>query len=542
MSHINHEQQQPRSILDQLLADQRANINVITYKINNFYADGNTIIEADTLIEPIFLNSTHGLKIYQDYIIFIFSMAIFRLWGNTETIIAEHSIGDGIYCELLQQTPNEKILQQLKDEVCKIVEQQIKIERVTLTVAKASEILKEFKRDDVLKNINFHGQRYIELYRAADYFDYYPSLLPPNTACKVVFDLVLFHQGLIIRCPKDKDFQISKKFVLPKLLFTQNQEHDKWLKILKVDTVGDINQLIINHQISEFILTEEALHEKKIASLADHIKEKKTVKFVLIAGPSSSGKTTFAKRLAIQLRVNGFIPYCFGLDDYFLPRAQTPKLPNGDYDFETIMALDIKLINKDLTSLLNGDEITLPRYNFHTGERETSKHQLRFCNESIVIIEGIHALNELLTSSIAESFKTKIYISALNQLNIDHHNRIPTTDCRRIRRIVRDAQFRGYSAEETLKRWPAVREGEESYIFPFQEQADYMFNSSLTYEIGVLKKYVLPLLRAINYQSQVYNDAQDLIALVSHFLDIKDEHVINNSLLREFIAHSLFEY
>jgi uridine kinase len=289
-------------------------------------------------------------------------------------------------------------------------------------------------------------------------------------------------------------------------------------------------------------MTEEALHEKKIANLADNITRKKETKLVLIAGPSSSGKTTFAKRLAVQLSVNGYIPYVMGLDDYFVPRIETPKLPNGEYDFESIMALDIDLINKDLTALLEGDEIRLPRYNFFTGDREVSNHTLRLGTDNILIIEGIHGLNEILTASIPTENKVKIYISALNQLNIDNHNRIPTTDCRKIRRIVRDSQYRGYSAEETLMRFPAVREGEEKNIFPFQEEADYIFNSTLTFELAVLKKYVTPLLRSIDYRSLVYNEAQDLLALIEHFLDIKDELVPNNSILREFIGGSIFEY
>ena len=531
-----------KNIMDLIDHNKKHNNHVVTYKMNNQFIHGNTVIEDDKIIEPIYLNTPAGLKIYQDFIIFLLGMSVYELYGTKDELSVEHSIGDGIYCELIFTKACPIMLSNLKEKMNNIIQRKIPVNKITLPINQATEVLEKLERQDILQNLSFYHSRFVELYQADDYYDYYPRPLPPNTACADTFCLELLNDGFVVRFPKGMDCKISSPFNLPKLLFAQNQEHDKWLKILKVNTVGDINQLINDKHIQEFILTEEALHEKKIASLADNIKQKDTTKIVLIAGPSSSGKTTFAKRLAIQLKVNGYVPYVLGLDDYFLPRMLTPRLPNGEYDFESIHALDLELLNNDLAALLDNKEITLPYYNFITGEREISKHKLSLGDDNILIIEGIHALNELLTASIPASFKVKIYISALNQLKIDFHNRIPTTDFRKIRRIVRDFQYRGYSAEETLQRWAAVRSGEDKNIFPFQEEADYMFNSSLTYELGILRKYAMPLLRAIPHTSPVFNEAQDLIELIKHFFDISDEKVPNNSLLREFMSNSIFEY
>ncbi len=438
-----------------------------------------------------------------------------------------------------------------------LIEKRIPIQKETIPIDKAYDIFEKLQRFDLIRNLNFWNKRNIEVYKtdmnidsdkhtrknsANIYYDYYPRPLAPHTGCAKQFDFVMLKPGFILRFPTIHKCELNNKFELPKMLFLQHQEHDKWLEILDVQTVGELNKLISQNKIRDFILTEEALHEKKLATLADSIYLNKKAKFILIAGPSSSGKTTFAKRLSVQLKVNGLNPYIIGLDDYFLPRTQTPRLDNGDYDFESIYSLDIKHLNNDLTKLLNNEEIILPRYNFITGDRELSEHKLKLKENDILIIEGIHGLNDILTESIPHENKVKIYISALNQLNMDFHNRIPTTECRKIRRIARDAQYRGYSAEETLIRWTSVREGEDKNIFPYQENADFMFNSTLTYELAILRKHVMPMLRAINYNSPVYNEAQDLIALFEHFLDIKDELVPNNSLLREFTSNSIFDY
>ena len=515
--------------------------NVVTYMINNQYVHGNTIITKDSVVEAVYLDSPQGIEIYRDFLIFLLNMAVFRLYGLNKVLYIEHSIGDGIYCEFFDEYIDDKIIEEIKTEMILLISQKIPIEKITLPIDQIHEIVETLNRKDILKNLGFNSKRFFEIYKAEDYYDYYPRPLAPHTGCADKYDIIRAHNGFILRFPLQKTGELSENFVIPKLLFLQQQEHNKWLKILKLETVGDLNRLIYQKKISDFILTEEALHEKKIATIADFIKMRKSAKIVLIAGPSSSGKTTFAKRLAVQLKVNGYEPFVLGLDDYFLPRSQTPRLENGDFDFESIHAIDLELLNNDLTAILEGKEVRLPKYNFFNGDREMSDHTLQLGPDNILIIEGIHGLNEQLTFSIPADNKVKIYISALYQLNIDYHNRIPTTDCRRIRRIVRDAQYRGYTAEETLLRWEAIRKGENTNIFPFQEEADFMFNSSLTYEIGVLKKHIMTMLRSIGYKSPVYNEAQNLIYLAEHFLDIKDELVPSNSILREFLTDSIFD-
>ncbi len=300
--------------------------------------------------------------------------------------------------------------------------------------------------------------------------------------------------------------------------------------------------MIDHYEISEFIQVEEALHEKKIAEIAADIVTQKEVKLILIAGPSSSGKTTFAKRLGVQLQACKAKPVVIGMDDYFLPRTKTPRKPNGEYDFETIYAMDLEYLNMQMNQLLDGEQIELPRYDFTRGIRRRSNTFVKLGSNSIIVMEGIHGLNEILTASIPANRKLKIYVSALNQLNIDNHNRISTTDCRLLRRIIRDHRYRGYSAEETLMRWQDVRDGEDKYIFPYQENADYMFNSSLTYEIGVIRKYAWKLLLGVSPSSSAYMEAKRLSSLIASCKDIADTLVPYNSIIREFTDGSIFRY
>jgi len=336
--------------------------------------------------------------------------------------------------------------------------------------------------------------------------------------------------------------KISEPFKLSKKVFALHQEHDKWLDILRVHNIYDINRLIDAYDISQFILVEEALHEKKIAEIAADIVLHEDIKIILIAGPSSSGKTTFAKRLSVQLQASKAKPIVIGMDDYFLNRDRTPRKEDGDYDFESIHSIDLEYLNMQLSQLLNGEQIELPHYDFTRGLRRPSNNYVKMEKDNVIIMEGIHGLNDELTASIPENRKAKIYISALNQLNIDNHNRIPTTDCRLLRRIIRDHQYRGYSAEETLSRWQDVRDGEEKNIFPYQENSTYMFNSSLTYELGVLKKHACKMLLSVPSTSSAYTEARRLLRLLAHCRDIADALVPYNSIIREFTNGSIFRY
>ena len=345
---------------------------------------------------------------------------------------------------------------------------------------------------------------------------------------------------MILRFPRRSNRKIIDTFRLPKKLFETHQEHDKWLSILDVHNISSINRKIASYETTEMIQVEEALHEKKIIDIADKISWNKNARIALIAGPSSSGKTTFAARLSVQLKVNGVFPKVVNLDDYFLPRDKTPRKPDGEYDFESIKSIDLDLLNEHLNLLLQGKEIELPKYNFLVGIREKSNRKIKLNDGDILVMEGIHGLNDSLTSSVPFHQKVKIYVSALNNLNIDNHNRIRTSDSRKIRRIVRDFNYRGHNAEQTLLMWDDVRDGENKNIFPYQENADFMFNSILTYELGILKKHAEPLLRQISAYSKVYQDAQDLLQMFSHVDHIEDARVPSNSILREFIGKSIF--
>lgn len=516
----------------------------VGFRINNNFVNGNTKISQNSKIDILAYNSPVGARIYQDSVIFLLNMAFYRLFETKLIVKVEHSIVDGVYCEVINS--DEKIsdmdIKLIQEEMMRIVNEKLLIENETIPLEEAERIFNYFKRYDIVKNISYAYTRNFNIIKCDNYYDYYPRPLVPHTGIINKFELVKHDKGFILRFPNPNTCQLEEHFQVPRLLFSAHQEHDKWLKILKVEYIGDLNKLVDNYKISEFIQVEECLQEKKIAFLADQIMVRKKAKVILIAGPSSSGKTTFSKRLAIQLKVNGLSPIVVGLDDYFLPRALTPKLENGEYDFESVRALDLPYLNEHLNMLLRGEEITLPKYNFVKGTRDMTNERIRLNDDNVLVIEGIHGINDVLTESIPAENKIKIYISALNQLNIDYHNRIATTDCRKIRRIARDFRYRGYSAESTLSRWESVREGEDKNIFPFQESVDFMFNSSLTYELGVLKKYVLPQLKLISSNSIVYNDAQHLITLLEHISDIQDELVPINSLLREFTFGSVFKY
>jgi uridine kinase len=415
-------------------------------------------------------------------------------------------------------------------------------------VKEAIEKVKKFGREDLIKLFsNMDENAQVDLYRCEDYYDYSIRELVLNTNAIKGFDIKYLSPGLIIRFPDKNTLEISENFQMKHKLFKTHQLHDKWLNILKLHNVTSLNKRIKDKSevfdIKKTILIEEALHENKIVEIASTIATKmKGIKLILIAGPSSSGKTTFAKRLDIQLRVEGLGTQVLNLDNYFVSRDRTPKKPNGEFDYESIHALDLDLLNSNLLDLMNGKEINLPKYDFKKGLSTISDKKMKLSKDDILIVEGIHGLNETLTESIPFYMKTKIYVSALNNLNIDSHNRIATTDSRKIRRIIRDSKYRKHSAEKTLSMWESVREGEDNNIFPYQENADFMFNSTLTYELGVLKEFAKKELRKIGENSPVYLEAQRLLKILSHFDIIDPKFVPLNSILREFIGGNIFDY
>ncbi len=480
-----------------------------------------------------------GHLIYQDTVIFILMKAFYRLFPQKKLVI-EHSIGDGVFCEIFdEEIITADIVDALKQEMEDIIATKIPILRKEVSTMEAHEIFSKLNRDDVLKNLRLGT---MEIYQCGNFHDYYLRQLAENTALVHSFDIIYQSPGLILRFPRRGDRDINDKFVLPRKIFETHQEHDKWLNILQVHNINSLNRAIRNYKIKDLIQIEEALHEKKIVDIAARVSWNKDAKLVLVAGPSSSGKTSFAKRLSIQLLVNGIRPQVIGMDDYFLPRQFTPVKENGEYDFESIKAINLELLNEHLNLLLKGEEVELPKYNFRKGTTVESHRKLKLQENEILIMEGIHGLNDILTESIPYNHKIKIYVSALNNLNIDSHNRIRTSDSRRIRRIVRDHNFRGHSAEKTLMMWQSVRIGENTNIFPFQENADFMFNSILTYELGVLKKYIVPNLQKISKFSPVFTEAKMLLMLFENVDDIDDHFVPTNSILREFIGGSIFKY
>ncbi|MDP8231453.1 MAG: nucleoside kinase [Candidatus Zophobacter franzmannii] len=510
----------------------------LSFKLNNTrYVDERKVIYKDTSIECIKYCHPEGKWIYQDTAVYVMSKAFNKLFP-TSSFFVEHSVSNAVYCEVFDRDGGFKEVDArvLKDEMTSIVARSLDIVSCNLTLKEAEDVFTGLNRKDFLKNLEYFSPRDIILYKCGDFYDYYMRPLADNTRAVDSFDVKFIRNGFLLIFNKCSD----KSYTLPKKLFKTHQEHDKWLNILDVHSIRDLNKLIDNYEISPFILVEEALHEKKIALIADKITKDPKTRIVLIAGPSSSGKTTFAKRLSVQLRVCGYSPFVISMDDYFLPRTKTPRKEDGSFDFESIEALDLELLNKHLQALLDGEEIELPKYNFGTGTSECSFKKVKLGADNLVVMEGIHGINDKLTESIPDETKVKIYISALNQLNIDDHNRIPTTDCRKLRRLVRDMLYRSYSAEDTLGRWEDVRDGEDKNIFPHQENADFMFNSSLTYELAVLKQYAVKELKKVPIQSTVYSEAQRLLVLLSFVKDIPDDLVPANSILKEFITGSIF--
>lgn len=493
-------------------------------------------------IKFIGIENKDGLKIYIRTLSAIYVKACRDLFLGCKVNI-EHTLGEGLYTEIHKdKSINFKEIQMIKNRMNEIIKEDIPIIRKKITVKEAKEIFKRQNDDDKLRLLAHLDRDYFHVYELQGFYDNYYGYLAPSTGYVKLFDLKYYYPGVILLHPTSECPERIPEFNEPRQLARIFKETEDWADILDLAYVGSLNDKIVDGTIDEVIRVSEALHEKKIADMADKICEERNVDIILIAGPSSSGKTTFAQRLAVQLKVNGKRPISISMDDYFLDREKTPRDENGDYDFESVEAIDIDLFNNDLIRLLEGQEVELPKFNFISGKREASGNVVRVDENHPIIVEGIHALNGMLTPSIPEKNKYKVYVSALTQLNVDSHNRIPTTDTRMLRRIVRDKKHRGNSAEDTFMRWESVRKGEEKNIFPFQEEADIMFNTSLVYELSVLKKYVVPLLQTIDEGSQYYSEAKRLLKFLGYFKDVEDERIIPpNSILREFIGGSCFE-
>lgn len=514
---------------------------ILVAKVDNELTELCEVLNDDCTVEFLDLSSYEARRIYARSLSFVLIRAAMEVFPGC-TITIEHSINKGLYGELHKSGElDENDVKLIEDRMKQIINDDVPLEKRTISLENALEMFSKYGQKDKLRLFKYWNRDTVDVYKCGWMYDYFYGHMVPSTGYLKMFELVFYKPGFVLRYPEVYAPDRLPEYVEQKKLFSIFREAEEWAKILDVADVGALNDKVTAKDMGNIIRVSEALHEKKVAKIADIITEKKdNVKLVLISGPSSSGKTTFSKRLAVQLRVNGLKPYAISLDDYFLSREQTPKKPSGEPDFESIYALDLKLINEHFTRLLNGEEVMLPTFNFKTGSREYRGGKLKLTNDMILIAEGIHGLNEVLTSEIPAENKFKIYVSALTQLNIDNHNRIPTTDVRILRRIVRDNRTRGRDAERTLLGWASVREGEDKNVFPFQEQADVMFNSTLVYELGVLKNYAEPLLKQINRSSSAYSEASRLLNFLNYFLPVDESAVPQNSIIREFIGNSCF--
>ena len=527
--------------VNQLLSEeiQKAKCKIIACKFNNEIKSLNYKLKSGGKLELIDLKDKDGMRIYRRGLVYIISKAFNEVYPGALMTI-NYQLSNAMFCTVDNLEITHEVITNVKKRIKEIIEQDLPIEKRFMT---KEEAIKFYEKEKTLKGklqLDLKQKKEVTLYYCENYYNYFYGVLPISTGFAENYEITKYHHGFMVRYPSNETPNEISKFIDTPKLFTTLEEYDELHKILNINTLYKLNQIIKSNKIAEYILLDEALHEKKVVTIADNIAKNKDIKLIAIAGPSSSGKTTFAKRLEIQLKLNGIKPVTISVDNYFVERESTPKDEDGNYDFESINAIDTKLLNNDILKLLNGEEIEAPTFNFHTGHKEYRGNKMKLAPDEVLIMEGIHCLNDELTYLIPREHKYKIYISALTVLNIDYYNRISTTDTRLIRRIVRDYQFRGYNAKHTLEMWPSVNRGEQNNIFKFQEQADVMFNSSLIYELSVLKKYAIPLLKEIDSSSTLYSETKRLLSMLSYFEDIPDELVPTHSLLREFIGGSIF--
>ena len=490
-----------------------------------------------------------GKKAYRRSVTLLMQKAVFNLWGKEEiSVRVMHSIGQGYYCELVRAEDGERqrtavsdqMIAELKREMYRLVMADYEIEKRSINTDDAVTLFHELGMTDKEKLFRYRRSSRVNIYVLDHYKDYFYGFMVPSTGYLRYYDITKYEDGFVLLFPGANAKTVDEFCPSGKLFAALKRSRD-WGRLQKIDTIGALNDAIAQGRMQEVILTQEALFEARIVEVAEAIIQAEQKKFVMIAGPSPSGKTTFSHRLSTQLSAKGLKPHPFPLDDYYVNRDQCPKDENGEYDLECLEALDVELFNHDMNELLAGRRVELPSFNFKTGRREYKGKFMQLGPDDILVIEGIHGLNDRLSHSLPVESKFKIYISALTQLNIDEHNCLPTTDGRMIRRIVRDARTRGTCAKDTIAMWDSVRRGEERYIFPFQEGADVMFNSALIYELAVLKMYAEPLLFSIDKECPEYLEAKRLLKFLDYFLPMPGEGIAKNSILREFIGGSCFQ-
>lgn len=500
-------------------------------------------IMKDTEITFVTIAEDSGHKTYVRGVTLLMLRAIYGVCekGTLENVFVKYQIGDSCYMEVQGVEVTEELLRKVEDSMRELVHKDLPFLKRSVDTSEALETFDRYGMKDKKKLFEYRRVSKVNIYTLDGFEDYYYGYMPPSTGILSYFSLQPYGKGFMLNLPNAKTpEQITEHKPSPKL-FATLQEAKQWGKMVSVDTVGALNDVISQGKISELILVQEALQEKKIAQIAEQIASDPSKKFIMIAGPSSSGKTSFSHRLSIQLQTLGLNPHPIALDNYFVDREDTPLDEDGNYNFECLEAIDVELFNKQMNSLLRGERVELPTFNFVEGKKEYKGDFKQLGKDDILVIEGIHGLNDKLSYTLPKESKFKIYISALTQINIDEHNRISTTDGRLIRRMVRDARTRGASAARTIAMWPSVRRGEDQYIFPFQEEADVMFNSALIYELAVLKPYAEAILFGISKDAPEYIEAKRLLKFLDYFISVGSEEIPKNSLMREFVGGSIFK-
>ncbi len=503
-----------------------------------------SVVREDGAITFITAKDPLGLEAYKRSMVMLFLKSFFHVVGrnNVDSVRVQFSVSKGYYIEPVgcKEILNEELLVKVKQYMRELVERDLPINKLSVSTDEAIKLFGELGMHDKEKLFYFRRASNVNIYELDGFYDYFYGYMLPSTGLLKYFELYPYEDGLVLQMPTTKEPGKVPEFNPQNKVTSALIGSAKWSASVGVSTVADLNGAIVDGSIQDIILVQEALQDQKLSDIASRIKENKNIKFIMIAGPSSSGKTTFSHRLSVQLRAHGLRPHPIGVDDYFIDREKTPKDEEGNYNFEDLDSIDVEGFNRDMNELLNGKRIEMPRYNFKTGKREYRGEYLQLKEDDILVIEGIHCLNKALYPHLKDKNIFKIYISALTQLNVDEHNRVSTTDGRLIRRMVRDAAHRGITAQETIQRWGSVRKGEEKNIFPYQETADVVFNSAQIYELSVLKAYAEPLLFSVPRDCPEYQEAKRLLKFLDYFLALPETNIPQDSILREFIGGSVF--
>lgn len=514
----------------------------VSAKVNNKVEGLHYRVYHNKDVEYLDLHTQSGIRTYTRSLFLVLCKAVHDLYSRSEVII-DIPVSNGYYCNLkLGHAITAEDVNHIRTRMQEIVNAHLPIQRFETTTEEAIDMFSKLGDEQKAKLLKSSGTLYTVYYVLDDYKDYYYGSMLTNTSQLYLFGLEPYFDGVLLRIPSVQDPSQLGALIRQDKMFEVFKEHHRWQSLLGIKTVGDFNEAVGNGEATNLINVSEALQEKKISQIADKIAAKKDIKVVLIAGPSSSGKTTFCKRLSVQLLASGVKPVQISLDDYFVNREETPKDEQGEYDYESIYALNIPLINEQFNALFNGQEVELPKYNFQTGSSEKSGNKLHLEENNVLVVEGIHALNPTLTAQIPDDKKFKIYASALTTILLDNHNYIPTTDNRLLRRIVRDYKYRGCSAQETIRRWPSVRSGENKWIFPYQEQADVMFNTAMLFELAVIKPQAEEVLEQVPENCEEYAEIYRLRKFLKYFSPLPFRDLPPTSLLREFLGGSSFKY